>query len=106
MLLYILTSGITVLTVGLRTSWIIRTVFCVELVMILLGALLGRRLPKAKKSLLLLSIPASISVILFVLALITPRLPAVILFLLAPLSEIFFLSSVAALLALMRRKTA
>lgn len=93
------------LTVGLRISSLVRTVFCAELIMILLGALLGRRLPKTKKS-LLLSIPRVIGVILFVLALITPPLPAAILLLLAPLSEIFFPASVAAILALLCRKQA
>lgn len=59
MLLYILTGGITVLTVGLRISSLARTVFC-----------------------------------------------AVLLMLLAPLSEIFFSASAAALLALLCRKSA
>lgn len=74
--------------------------------MLLLGALWGRRLPKTKKNLLLLSIPGTIGVILFVLALITPPLPAALLMLLAPLSEIFFSASAAALLALLCRKSA
>lgn len=60
---------------------------------------------RKRKSLLFLSIPGVIGVILFVLALITPPLPAAILMLLAPLSEVFS-ASAAALLALLCRKSA